>query len=472
MGSGLAFCSYLDVVVAGPQGPRRLSYSRIAGDEMVVGVDPAGIGFDQVRQRFQTTPADTAAENLHQLALHYWAESDHFNRLSQTAYDATLVRLPSVGVFSSPLSVLYNFGLPRTGYYLKRNIDIKLSQHAVAAPDPKKRLDYIAQIGVIGSYLESSIQEQLFRNWQGTGLSTMQVFLDANAQRIPISTLTAANAPSLLGRLQIPADALADIQAALAAGYEVRVPERTPTKTVGVSGIGYEIRDPQTGSASYRIWGGTNGGDGETPCAERQRRPLAEVVRDVVLTVIALEMLVLAGWYLPVLISGLAGVAGEAAPALAAIMASVGLSTLDFPATTGTDLCQAIPIPRKGGSDGYQSGLCADSLGNVYTGQDVCVKGVAFDALSVAKTLWEVKVINFSNTPDFIVDSQIKTKDIPQLRRQQNAIAECPQYQLGWAVADLWHFLLQKNPYNWDSEVNLHWQVPQCFDLPMSPSEP
>lgn len=443
MGSGLAFCSYLDVVVAGPQGPRRLSYSRIAGDEMVVGVDPAGIGFDQVRQRFQTTPADTAAENLHQLALHYWAESDHFNRLSQTAYDATLVRLPSVGVFSSPLSVLYNFGLPRTGYYLKRNIDIKLSQHAVAAPDPKKRLDYIAQIGVIGSYLESSIQEQLFRNWQGTGLSTMQVFLDANAQRIPISTLTAANAPSLLGRLQIPADALADIQAALAAGYEVRVPERTPTKTVGVSGIGYEIRDPQTGSASYRIWGGTNGGDGETPCAERQRRPLAEVVRDVVLTVIALEMLVLAGWYLPVLISGLAGVAGEAAPALAAIMASVGLSALAFPATAGPASCNPVPVPRNlNDPKNAVHNQCANTrVGNRYPDHDACVwapgfdKPKKFDAFNGA-VLWEVKTYNFDNgTPSNFL---IPEKDKPEWERESKIARAC-NFQFWYTVGDSRH---------------------------------
>jgi hypothetical protein len=42
---------------------------------MVVGVDAAGLGFEDAARRLQTTPSSTAAENLHQLALHYWAES-------------------------------------------------------------------------------------------------------------------------------------------------------------------------------------------------------------------------------------------------------------------------------------------------------------------------------------------------------------------------------------------------------------
>jgi hypothetical protein len=440
---GMGADHYLDVVVSKPGGARRLSFSRIAGDEMVLGVDAAGITSEQVSRRFQAMPADTAAENLHQLALHYWAESDLLDRLSQTAYGVTAVRLPSVGVFSSPLSVIYSFGIPRTGYYLKRNIDIKLSHHAVAGSDRNKTKDYIGHTGAIMSYLESSIQEQLFHNWQGTGLSTMQVFLDANTQRIPLYTLTAANAPALLSRLQIPVDAQADIQAAMAAGYEVIVSERTPTKAVGVAGIGYQIRDPQTGSASYRIWGGTDGGDGDTPCGERQRRPLTQVVKDVVLTVLVLEAVVLAGWYLPGLIGGAGGiggvgVAGGFKAALTAIMASVGLTALSFPATAGAVFCNPNPIPRKGGDDVHEQ--CATARqGNLYPGRDVCVAtpqygSKAFDAYN-GSVIWEVKTYNFDNmkSPSFLLsldrDEWIK----------ESAIARYCRISFWYTVGDARH---------------------------------
>jgi hypothetical protein len=57
---------------------------------------------------------------------------------------------------------------------------------------------------------------------------------------------------------------------------------------------------------------------------------------------VVLEMLVLAGWYLPGLIGGLAGAGVSAGlrPVLAQIMASVGLEALTFPATAGNDICK------------------------------------------------------------------------------------------------------------------------------------
>jgi hypothetical protein len=161
-------------------------------------------------------------------------------------------------------------------------------------------------------------------------------------------------------------------------------------------------------------------------------------------------------------------VAGGAKPAVVAIMAGLGLTVLTTSATAGGDLCKAIPIPRLGLPDGFRSGLCADELGNVYPGQDICVSGVAFDALTAPSTLWEVKVIDFSNSKEFIIESQIVNKDIPQFERQKSAISQCPQYLHGWAVADPRHFLLQKVPYGWDARVNFHVSVSHCLLLPKS----
>lgn len=387
---------YLDIVVSSPSGSKRLSYSRIAGDEMVVGTDAAGIDFTQITRRSQAVPSDTATENLYRLALQYWAETDLFTRLGQSSYSVSTVRLPSVGVFSSPLSVLYRFGIPSQGFYLRRNIDIKLSQTAVAGTNPDTVKEFVGFAGILGSYLESSIQEQVFHNWQGTGLSTIQSLLDANSQKIPIYTLTAANAPTRLSRLQLSSDVLADIGTVLATGYEVIVPERMPAKIVGVAGIGYQIRDPKTGAAAYRIWDGSNGGDGEGPCAERQLQPVTQAIRDIVLTQFVLWLLrliiLLQSKPFPVSIP-------VPRPAFVNIMDSVGLSALTFPATAG-NFCEPIPIGYHKGGDDFHNECADNSPPNDYRGNDICVSdgtnSKRFDAIS-GKILWEAKTDNLDN---------------------------------------------------------------------------
>jgi len=403
---GMGAEHYLDIVVSSPSGSKRLSYSRIAGDEMVVGTDAAGIDFTQITRRSQAVPSDTATENLYRLALQYWAETDLFTRLGQSSYSVNAVRLPSVGVFSSPLSVLYRFGIPSQGFYLRRNIDIKLSQTAVAGTNPDAVKEFVSFSGILGSYLESSIQEQVFHNWQGTGLSTIQTLLDANSQKIPIYTLTAANAPTRLSRLQLSGDVLADIGTALATGYEVIVPERMPAKIVGVAGIGYQIRDPKTGAAAYRIWDGSNGGDGEGPCAERQLQPITQAIRDIVLTQFVLWLLrliiLLQSKTFPVSIP-------VPRPALVDIMDSVGLSALTFPATAGDDICEPIETIYGRNKDAIHD-QCADlATQHEMPGFDVCVAGVNFDAISGGhKVLWEVKTENYNNAKkDFIRISTI-----------------------------------------------------------------
>lgn len=129
------------------------------------------------------------------------------------------------------------------------------------------------------SYLEGSILEQVIRNWQSTGLSSAQVLIDANQQKIPIYHLTNVNSAQLLPQLiNLDSAVLADVRAALNAGLEVIIPKQQPSKAVGASGMGYIISDPETGAGSYRISGGLDGGEGEAPCAEPQPEPLVNAV--------------------------------------------------------------------------------------------------------------------------------------------------------------------------------------------------
>jgi hypothetical protein len=85
------------------------SFYRTAGDEMVFGIDGNGIIPETIQQRFAGKPSNTAAENLNQVALYYWMEFDMLNNFAAKAYGVIVQRLPSIGLFSSPLEVSYYF---------------------------------------------------------------------------------------------------------------------------------------------------------------------------------------------------------------------------------------------------------------------------------------------------------------------------------------------------------------------------
>jgi hypothetical protein len=76
---------------------------------MVFGIDGNGIIPETIQQRFAGKSSNTAAENLNQVALYYWMEFDMLNNFAAKAYGVIVQRLPSIGLFSSPLEVSYYF---------------------------------------------------------------------------------------------------------------------------------------------------------------------------------------------------------------------------------------------------------------------------------------------------------------------------------------------------------------------------
>jgi hypothetical protein len=414
-----------------PASTRHSSHARIAGDEMVIGIDAMRVSQEQIERRFAAVAPDSAAENLHQLSLLYWTEADMLGRFAQTKYATAAARLPSAGVFSSPLEVVYSFGVPNRGYYIKRNIDIGMSFHAVAGSDQRAVVNYVGYIGTMASYLESAAQEQLFHYWQGSGNSTIQAFIDANAQHIPIYSLNQGNT-DLLAQLQIPDEAMSDISNALAAGYEVIVPQHAASKPSGATGIGYEMRDPQTGSAAYLIRSGTNGGDSQAPCAEPERVPISQWVYMIIATLIILAILAGMLW-------GSGGTAAPAAqPVAAALMLAFGLTALSFPATAGAMNCNPVPVPRRGGDAVHDQ--CANTrVPNMYVGSDVCVTAPVagsknFDAFG-GGILWETKTYNFNNIAD---PSFLLGLDRPEWIKESAIARECGM-QFWYTVGDPRH---------------------------------
>jgi hypothetical protein len=192
------------------------------GDEIVFGINGNGLPLSVVQKRFDTVNSNTAAENLHQTALHFWAEHDFFDDLTAQAHQVKKQRMPSAGLFSTPLSVTHSFGIAREGIYKSRLVDVPLSILTVVAENDQARFDFMSQIGTQASYLEGSVNEQLFGYTPGRGLSATQLLMEANDQNIPIYTVTQDNLSHILPQLAVSSEIRTDVINSVHAGKQAR----------------------------------------------------------------------------------------------------------------------------------------------------------------------------------------------------------------------------------------------------------
>ena len=135
----------------------------------------------------------------------------------------------------------------------------------------------------------------------------------------------------------------------------------------------------------------------EGPCAVPEPVPLVDAIRDIINTLILLAMIAILVAGGVILVGGTGGAAG---PVVAAMMASLGLTALTFPATAG-GVCELIPIGFHKGGDPVHD-FCADTVPpNMYPGSDICVMEKNFDAIS-GNILWETKTNNWDNANAFV----------------------------------------------------------------------
>jgi hypothetical protein len=239
-------------------------------------------------------------------------------------------RLPSVGVFTSPLSVIYSYGVPRQAFYKSRQVDISRSYVGAVGRNAQSAKDFVIVSGVQASLLEGRVLEQVSNAPQGSGISAIQLLTDAGNQGIPLYSLTAANASALLPQLSASSAVKSQISAAVAAGQTVLVSQRAPER-LDWSGVGYIMLDPDTGAGAYLIEGGLNGG--ELADCEEQRQPLSLSIEQIILTLLILAMIA-------AIIAGSGGAGAAAAPAMIAVMAAgLGLTALTFPRTASASTC-------------------------------------------------------------------------------------------------------------------------------------
>ncbi|MBN8233368.1 hypothetical protein JYK02_38210 [Corallococcus macrosporus] len=314
----------------GDPGSEPVSFDVTAGEEMVFGIDGQGVTQEMIHARFQKQPSDTAAENLHTVALYYWAQYDALNEAVAAARDARVVRLPSIGLFSVPLSIQYYFGIPRLGSYSSRQMDVARSLIAVVDRAGGPTAEVHRLTGTFASLLEGRTFDALFQREPGSGVSAVQLLRDANTQNIPIYRITAANYAQIAPRLDIDADVAQEIANAVQAGQHVVVSERAPAHG-NWSGLGYIIEDPDNGTAAYLIKGGLNGG-ADNPCnRERAKEPQRVPVLEIVLVAILIIALILLLLMLPEI---LIAIGGALEPAFASLMVFLGLGAAPAMAAT------------------------------------------------------------------------------------------------------------------------------------------
>ena len=305
--------------------PASHRFTATSGSELVFGVTGDGVSRSAIKKRMDTVPSESAAENLHQMALHYWFEQDFFSRL-QAAREKVGYQLQSAfGLFSSPLTVTASFfGVSRAAAYLGREMDVAHLLVSVAAQDAAQRFRFGRLISIQGSLLEGAVPEQLFGRAYGQGVSAVRLLSNANEQKIPIYVLTPGNADSVIPVLQVSAEVKQNIQNAVFAGRTVVVSERAP-QSLNWQGVGYILEDPVDGTGAYLISGGLNGMALPDCACEKVKVPKTQKIFEILATIIILAMLA-------ALIAGSGGVGGVAAPAaLAGLMLLFGLSALAFP---------------------------------------------------------------------------------------------------------------------------------------------
>ena len=284
---------FLNVTVDGPVVAQTLPYDVIAGDEIVVGVTGNGFLPNVLQARLDANPITTSAEYLHQVNLHYWSESDFLNQQSARGMGGYITRLPSVGLFSSPLTVSLLFGQPNTGVYASKFMDVNWSFIGAAAATGSEKVALVKQAGFNGSYMEGTTFDQFETAKTGVAqikaVDSMKLLSAANAQDIPLYRITPSNKANVLPLLNLDAADESNIASALAAGQTVLAP-RDNINIGPWSGAGYILQNETTGEGAYLISGGLNGG-GLADCEEDLVKKVVPVLAIIALSIIAIILL-------------------------------------------------------------------------------------------------------------------------------------------------------------------------------------
>lgn len=199
---------------------------------------------------------------LHGAILNYMALTDWQDELSLSVSDFVGYRMPSFGSFSSSLSTVYSWGVPRIAKSSGATMDIdRLTNVLVSAGADSVKLKSKRLVdGSRMSANEHIIPEQVFSSdgERTEAVSAVKALQIAADQGISIFKVDSSNIAEIIPRLMLSSDVKQEIRDAVFSGKQVSVPERN-ISYLGWVGTGYIVLDAESGAGAYKISGGQNG---------------------------------------------------------------------------------------------------------------------------------------------------------------------------------------------------------------------
>lgn len=196
-------------------------------------------------------------------SLGYFATYLSIGKINSLQQNSHIMLAPSVGTYGYVPSVESFFGVPRIITTGGAQMDLFriVTVNGTSDGDKTKQVNFVKQMGILGSALEHAIPEQEFSTPENPidGVSAVKILSKAAALGQRIYTITAQNQAVALPNLNHRQATMNAIRAALAAGKEVTT-HTDPISVPGYTGSGYIIIDPETGDGGYIIEGGLNGG--------------------------------------------------------------------------------------------------------------------------------------------------------------------------------------------------------------------
>lgn len=234
---------------------RRVENALVVGNVTAIGLAAPGNVF--VEQGFSGDTDGRAEKFLYARAASYalgWTRAE--DELS-SLLDVRLVRpTPSLVLVSNQLRVEEALGIRSRVTWKGVQVDADLRTTIPVSASRVRATDFMKLAGFEGSALEATVLTD------GTGedaISATGVLQEAAAQGVAVLVIDPASATALLPTLSASSEVLAEVQAAIALGRQVRIPQR-PLTVANWTGTGFIVRSPQSEEASYFLSGLVSGG--------------------------------------------------------------------------------------------------------------------------------------------------------------------------------------------------------------------
>ena len=246
-----------NAITAGGMYCVTLDYGSISKDELTKASNTLK-GLKSTANSSNTYTAGVMGELLSAVGKSYFGELDVYDALMSQKMGICNVRLLSEGITEYNANVSTIAGQPVSLSEGGVCVDVDSNRHSISSLNGTVNIEkaYMSADGVISSYLENAVLEQLLNT---PSVSTIKILEQANTSGIPVYTINSDNISTVLPQLNINSSLKSEIKSDVSAGKQITIPQRN-VQYFNWKGIGYIVSDPTTGSSAYMISGGISGG--------------------------------------------------------------------------------------------------------------------------------------------------------------------------------------------------------------------